>query len=132
MLNIEERAKMAQEAKLSGKLNCAQAVLLALKEDSNLDDATLKNIGAGFCAGMGNMEATCGALIGANIVLGIKTNGYATIKLSKQLIEEFKAKSGATKCKELKQMTDGKPLCPCDICVKNAVLAYGKVLGLDK
>ena len=131
MLSIEERAKIAQEAKLSGKLNCAQAVLLALKDDTNLDDETLKNIGAGFCAGMGNMEATCGALIGANIVLGMKTNGEATIRLSKQLIEEFTSKCGATKCKDLKHVTDGKPLCPCDICVKNAVLAYGKVLGLE-
>lgn len=132
MINIEERAKMAQEAKLSGRLNCAQAVLIALKEDTNLSDEVLKNIGAGFCAGMGNMEATCGALIAANIALGIKTNGDFTVRLSKQLIEEFNANCGATKCKELKQMTDGKPLCPCDICVRNAVLAYGKVLGLDK
>ena len=130
-MNIIERARIAEEAKLSGKLNCAQAVLLALKDDTNLDDESLKNIGAGFCAGMGNMEATCGALIGANIVLGLKTNGDFTIRLSKALIEEFEKECGATKCKNLKSMVDGKPLCPCNICVRNAVLAYGKILGLE-
>lgn len=129
-MDIKSCAKIAEEAKLSGKLNCAQAVLLALKEDSNLSEEDLKNIGAGFCAGMGNMEATCGALIGANIVLGMKTNGDGTIKLSRALIEEFKNMCKATRCKDLKQMIDGKPLCPCNVCVRNAVLAYGKVLGL--
>ena len=129
-MNIEEKAKLAQEAKLSGKLNCAQAVMVALKDDASIDEEALKNIGAGFCAGMGTMEATCGALIGANIILGMKTSGEATIRLSHGLIGEFKSMCGATTCHELKQMTDGKPLCPCDICVKNAVLAYGKILGL--
>ena len=89
-MDIKSCAKIAEEAKLSGKLNCAQAVLLALKEDSNLSEEDLKNIGAGFCAGMGNMEATCGALIGANIVLGMKTNGEGTIKSSRALIENLK------------------------------------------
>ena len=129
-MNIEEKAKLAQEAKLSGKLNCAQAVMVALKDDASIDEKALKNIGAGFCAGMGTMEATCGALIGANVILGMKTNGNATIRLSHGLITEFKNMCGATTCHELKKMTDGKPLCPCDICVKNAVLAYGKILGL--
>ena len=34
-----------------------------------------QSVAAGFCAGMGNLEATCGALIGAVMVAGLKTEG---------------------------------------------------------
>ena len=128
---IEELAEYARNLKLNGMANCCQAVLLALEDYTNLDIETLKSIGSGFMAGMGNMEATCGALIGANIALGLMKEGNGTIKSSRTLIEEFKATCGATKCKDLKTITNGKPLCPCDLCVKNAVLIFGKINELE-
>lgn len=82
---------------------------------------------AGYAAGMGCMESTCGALIGAVMVAGILTDGKATPRISKELLQKFEAKCGATICKDLKGIDTGKPLCPCPECVRNAVLALGEV-----
>ena len=46
------------------------------------------------------------------------------------MLETFRDRCGATRCKDLKAITDGKPLCPCEECVRNAVLIYGDVMGL--
>ena len=80
-------------------------------------------------AGMGGMESTCGALIGAVMVAGVATDGKGTPRISKELLQNFQDKCGATLCKDLKGMETGAPLCPCPECVRNAVLALGEVLG---
>ncbi len=129
-MTINERAEKAAELKTMGGYNCSQAVTAVLADQTDLTDEQLKNITAGFCAGMGNLEATCGALIGAGMIAGLKTEGKGTLKLTRAIQESFKDKCGSIKCKELKTMTDGKPLCPCEDCVRNAVLIYGEVLGL--
>ena len=102
--------------------NCCQAVLAAYKEEVGLSDDTARKLGAGFGAGMGGMEGTCGALCGAEIILGLSDNGGSPVmKQARDIHASFKEKCGATICKDLKQMTDGKPLCSCDDCVRNAV-----------
>ena len=73
MTNIE-RAEYARGLKAAGKCNCAQAVVAALYDLTNLDLDTLLQTTSGFAVGMGNMEATCGALIGANIQRYYKIN----------------------------------------------------------
>ena len=125
-MNINEKAEFAANLKLSGKCNCCQAVLVALKDEINLEEKELMSLGAGFCAGMGNMSGTCGSLVGAVMVAGLKTNGEGTLRLARQINEDFQSTSGAIKCKDLKTITNGQPLCPCDDCVRNAVKAYGK------
>ena len=130
-MNINERAEKAVKLKMSGGYNCSQAVTAALADQTNLTDEQLKQIAAGFCAGMGNLEATCGALIGAVMIAGIKTEGQGTLKVARQIQEKFCDRCGAIKCKELKTITDGKPLCPCEECVRNAVLIYGEVMNLE-
>ena len=97
--------------------NCCQAVLLAFAEELNLSEEFLQRLGAGFGAGMGCMEGTCGALCGAEMLLGLKNN--KTVK-SRQIHQEFTQKCGASICKDLKGMTTGKMLCSCDDCVRNA------------
>ena len=47
------------------------------------------------------------------------------------MLGAFKEKCGAVTCQDLKRMTDGRPLCPCEECVRNAVLVYGEVMGLQ-
>ena len=42
----------------------------------------------------------------------------------------FCERCGAIKCKDLKTITNGKPLCPCEECVRNAVMIYGEVMGI--
>lgn len=123
-MNKEELIEYAKDLKMHQGYNCAQAITCALKEETNLSEEELKSLSAGFCAGMGNLKASCGALIGANIILGLKTKGESTLILSKQLIERFEELSGALVCKDLKTITNGKPLCPCDKCVENAMKAY--------
>ena len=129
-MTIEERAIKAVKLKTTGGYNCSQAVTAALADQTNLTEEQLKHITAGFCAGMGNLEATCGALIGAGMVAGLKTEGRGTLTVTREIQEKFRDRCGAIRCKDLKTVTDGKPLCPCEECVKNAVLIYGEVLGL--
>ncbi len=129
-MTLTERADKAVELKMSGGYNCSQAVTAVLADQTDLTDEQLKHITAGFCAGMGNLEATCGALIGAGMIAGLKTEGRGTLGITRQMQETFRDKCGAIKCKELKTMTDGKPLCPCEECVYNAVMIYGEIMGL--
>ena len=74
-MNIEERAAQAAAWKATGQCNCAQAVLKAFEDKLPVDADTLMKLGAGYAAGMGCMESTCGALIGAVMVAGVVTNG---------------------------------------------------------
>ncbi len=129
-MTLNERAEKAVEMKTSGQYNCAQSVTVALADQTNLSEEELRQISAGFCAGMGNLEATCGALIGAGMIAGLKTEGRGTLGVTRQIQEEFCRRCGSIKCKELKTVTDGKPLCPCEDCVRNAVMIYGEVMGL--
>ncbi len=129
-MTLNERAERAVELKNSGMYNCAQAVTAALSDQTDLAEEQLKQISAGFCAGMGNLEATCGALIGAGMIAGLKTEGRGTLGVTRQIQEEFGRRCGAIKCKDLKAVTDGKPLCPCEDCVRNAVMVYGEIMGL--
>ncbi|SKC02727.1 C_GCAxxG_C_C family probable redox protein [Lachnospiraceae bacterium] len=116
-----ERSEQAVEYKHSG-YNCCQAVLKAFEDKTGMTDEQLKALGSGFGAGMGCMQATCGALIGANMVLGLNnTSGKPTVAQSKEMLQEFNEKCGATICGDLKGIKTGKVLCECDDCVRNAV-----------
>lgn len=116
-----DRIEKAIEYKHSG-CNCCQAVLMSFEDELELTGEQLRTLGSGFGAGMGCMEATCGALVGANMVLGLKNTGNKpTAPQSRQLLNDFKTQCGATICKELKGIETGKVLCECDDCVRNAV-----------
>ena len=126
-MTIEERAARAVELKAG--CNCAQAVALAFADVLPLDEATLMKLAAGYGAGMGCMEATCGALVGAVMAAGSVTDGKGTPRTARSILTSFQEKSGATICKDLKGVETGKVLCPCAQCVRNAVLAAGEMLG---
>lgn len=130
-MNIQERAEKASKLKLCGKYNCCQAVLSVLADETEIDEEHLNMLGAGFAAGMGNMEGTCGSLVGAAIIAGLKTNGNSTLRFTRKISEIFSQKCGAAICKTIKGKETGIVLCPCEQCVKNAVLAYGEVMGLE-
>nr|MBP3283357.1 C_GCAxxG_C_C family protein [Treponema sp.] len=128
-MTIQERAETAANYKKTGVCNCCQAVTKVFADTVDVDEATLMKMSAGFAAGMGCMEATCGSLIGATMIAGLKTQGQGTPRFSKEILAAFKEKSGATICKELKGVGTGKVLCECDDCVRNAVLSLAEVLG---
>ena len=126
-----ERAAAAAELKATGQCNCTQAVLKVFEDRLPVDSDTLMKLTAGYAAGMGCMEATCGALIGAVDVAGLLPGGKGTPRTGRALLNEFQDMCGATICKELKGVETGKVLCPCPECVRNAVLALGKVLDME-
>lgn len=59
-MNVEERAAAAAELKASGKCNCTQAVVKVFEDKLPIDEETLMKLTAGYAAGMGCMESTCG------------------------------------------------------------------------
>lgn len=128
-MTIEERAARAVELKAG--CNCAQAVALAFADVLPLDEATLMRLAAGYGAGMGCMEATCGALVGAVMAAGLMTDGQGTGRAARAALAGFQDRCGATICKDLKGIATGTVLCPCTECVRNAVLAAGEALGLE-
>ena len=124
------KREKAVEYKHNG-YNCCQAVLAAFKDEAGINGETAKRLGAAFGAGMGGMEGTCGALCGAEMVLGLKNHSGAPVtKQARQLHSLFTQKCGASICKDLKAVTDGKPLCSCDDCVRNAVSAAEELFDI--
>lgn len=75
-MSIEERAAAAAELKATGKCNCTQSVVKVFEDKLPIDDETLMKLTAGYAAGMGCMESTCGALIGAVMVAGKRHAPY--------------------------------------------------------
>lgn len=128
-MTLTERAAAAAELKTTGQCNCTQSVIKVFEDKLPVEGDTLRMLAAGYAAGMGCMESTCGALIGAVMVAGAATDGKGTPRISKELLQNFQEKCGATICKDLKGVETGAPLCPCPECVRNAVLALGEVLG---
>ena len=116
-----DRAEYAVERKHGG-LNCCQAVLAAFSDRMELPEETLLKMGACFAVGMGSMEATCGSLCGAQMLLGLdRYGGKSIVPQARALAEAFRQQTGALTCREIKGVDTGKVLCPCDDCVQNAV-----------
>ena len=127
-MTLTERAAAAAELKTTGQCNCTQSVVKVFEDKLPVEGDTLRMLAAGYAAGMGCLESTCGALIGAVMVAGILTEGRGTPAVARALVLSFEQRCGATICKELKGVATGVPLCPCPECVRNAVLALGDVL----
>ena len=127
MANID-RAEYAAELKNHRGHNCCQAVTAALADETDMPRDQLKMISTGFCVGMGAMEATCGALIGAGMIAGLKTEGAKTLKYTKQIADEFKKNCGAIRCQDRKGIATGAELCPGDECARDTMRTYEKVM----
>ncbi len=121
------------------KYNCAQAVACAFSEEVGTDEAVLFKACEGLGLGMGCMECTCGALSGAIVLAGFKNSDgrtdnpgtkAATYRLSSQLVQRFKEKTGSTVCRELKGIDTGKVLHSCPDCIKDGVETVQEILGL--
>ena len=109
-------------AQLKHSHNCCQAVLLAFEDKLPYDKEALLMLGSTFGSGMGGMMGACGALVGAEMVLGIlsgKTSGMNGF--SRKLFAAFEEKCGASRCIDIKGVMTGRMLCSCEDCVKNAI-----------
>ena len=127
-MTTQERQEYA--AQLKREMNCCQAVVRAFADTLDIPEDKLMQLAAGFGAGMGTMEGTCGALVGAIMVAGLRTGGDGTMALSRKMLSRFKELcGGATICRDLKGIGTGKVLCSCENCVRNAVLAAEEAMG---
>ena len=109
-------------AQLKRSNNCCQAVLLAFEDLLPYDRESLLMLGSTFGSGNGGMMGTCGALVGAEMVLGIlskQTRGMNPF--SRKLFQAFEEKCGASRCIDLKGVVTEHMLCPCEDCVRNAI-----------
>ena len=91
-------------------MNCAQAVLLAFKDEIGLPEETLKKMIIGFGGGFGRQRLTCGAVSGMVAVLGALTsdgvNKLAIYSTVQKACADFIAELGTLSCAEL---LDGIP-----------------------
>ena len=118
---METRKFEAAEKKRSGCCNCAQSVICTYCDKAGVDEQTALNIGNSFAAGMGNMEGTCGAIVGAGMIVGLATKDRNLSRAHmKDIMEKFQQRNGATQCRLLKGVGTGKPLRECPDCVADA------------
>ena len=69
--------------------NCCQSVIKAMIDLSDSDKEILTNAASGFAVGMGGMEATCGALIGATMMAGIVKPGKKSVITAREILNKF-------------------------------------------
>ena len=76
------------------KLCCSESLLLVLNHGFNggLSSEQAKQLGAGFCGGMGEAGCTCGALSGAIMGLGLLAGPHAKSGLSKKKFRDMSKK----------------------------------------
>jgi C_GCAxxG_C_C family probable redox protein len=127
--------------------NCSQSVLSAYAEDLGLDADTAKKLSSCFGGGM-RMGATCGALSGALMVLGL-AKGFADYSPEQKAsievhctgyISRWKETIGETNCKEILGLDVSDPVerqkgkeagifaLYCPNCIESAVLLLEEFL----
>ena len=107
------KGEIAKNYFLSG-YNCAQSVVLAFKDEVDMDETVLLKIASSFGGGLGRLREVCGAVSGMAIILGLKY-GYTDIsnndskaehyKRIQETVNLFKQKNGSFICKELINQT---------------------------
>lgn len=111
----------AVELKKSGTCNCAQSVACAFCNEVGVEFDTMAAITSAFGTGMGTMKATCGALIGAGVVLGLVERDRVRSRAAiKRVMEQFEQRNGASICRQLKGIDTGTPLRACNDRVADA------------
>ncbi|MBR1579388.1 MAG: C_GCAxxG_C_C family protein [Selenomonadaceae bacterium] len=130
------KAEQAVALQSSG-YNCAQAVACVFDEEVGVPKEILFRATEGFGSGAGTMEGICGALSASLMIAGLKNSSASldkpnsktsTMKLSRQLMTEFKHDVGALICREIKGAGTGKVLCACPDCVRNGVRLTEKIV----
>ena len=128
---METRIHLAAEKKRSNSHNCAQAVVCTYCDLVGLHEQTALDIAGAYGTGMGNMEGTCGAIVGAGMIIGLATKDrHLSRGRMKGLMTQFQDRNGATQCKLLKGVGTGKPLRECPDCVADASEFLEAILDL--
>jgi C_GCAxxG_C_C family probable redox protein len=90
--------------------NCAQSVFIPFARDFGLSEAAASRIASSFGAGMGKTQATCGAVTGGLMALGLE-KGFESaddqagrdraLRSTKEFMAGFKSHFGSLLCREL-------------------------------
>ena len=90
--------------------NCAQAVVLAFADLTDMDEATLSRMSCSFGGGMGRLREVCGGVSGMLMVAGYlygfsdptdraaKAEHYALVQ---EMARRFRERNGSIICREL-------------------------------
>jgi C_GCAxxG_C_C family probable redox protein len=142
MTSIDTEARVARALELhKAGYNCAQCVACASADLVGLDEDQLFRLMEGFGGGMGGFNQTCGAISGGVAIFGAANSGGtghpktkgSTYKLSRQLVDQFRAANGSSLCSELKGLTGGPVLRSCDGCIEDGLrLTLGILESLEK
>lgn len=132
---MSDRVEKALELHKKG-YNCAQAVACAYCDLFDMNEQTAFKAAEGYGAGMGGMQATCGAVSGAVMLAGLKNSSGdvsdrtkgSTYKISRKIVADFEQKNGSTLCKELKGIETKKVLRSCDGCIEDASRLVEQIL----
>ncbi|MCR5129865.1 MAG: C-GCAxxG-C-C family protein [Prevotella sp.] len=118
---MESRKQIASEKKRCNSHNCAQAVLHTYADIAGIDEATSMNVACAFGGGMGNMQGTCGSLVGAGLVLGlVNKDKVKAMRQMREVMNRFQERNGATQCKLLKGIGTKQMLRECPDCVADS------------
>lgn len=133
-MTLDERIDKALALRSQGA-NCAQAVACAFSDCVDVDEKTIFRAAEGFGHGMGDMEATCGAVSGAVLLAGLHNSRgieqitkASTYQLTKQIVADFAAQNGSLVCRDLKGVDTGKPLRACPDCIRDACRLAAKII----
>ena len=118
---MKTRKQIAAEKKRCNSHNCAQAILHTYADVAGISEEAAMNIAGAFGGGMGCMEGTCGALVGAGLVLGLANKDKVkSMKQMRQVMTKFQERNGATQCKLLKGVGTKVMRRECPDCVAHA------------
>ncbi len=104
-----EKSERAKSLFFNGH-NCAQSVFMTFSSELHCSEEMAAKIAAGFGAGMGRTQMTCGAVTGAIMVLGLlkgeRANNNEDLKSAayqsvRELMAAFTGEFGTTRCSEL-------------------------------
>ena len=94
-------------SRFEGGYSCSQAIFSTYSGQLGVAEDTAVKVASGFGGGMGRMAATCGAVTGAFMALGLKHGGpdseakERTYELVREFANRFKARNGTLECREL-------------------------------
>ena len=127
---METRKHLAAEKKRCNSHNCAQAVVCTYCDLVGLPEQTALDIAGAYGTGMGHMEGTCGAVVGAGMIIGLATKdrNLSRARMA-QLMTRFQERNGATRCRLLKGIDTGKVLRDCPDCVADASEFLEEIIG---
>lgn len=96
--------------------NCAQAVVLAFKDELSLDEKTLLSLSSSFGGGISRLREVCGCVSAIGIVMGLLKGNYDVndvnakanhYKLIQDLALKFKKEFNTYNCAELLNIKKG-------------------------